>query len=305
MTLDDLKPLIEQASKSKRGRKAKAKPIKPSRKLELDYTRALLAIVDDMHSETVKALMPLAKKAPKIGDSKMVADSLFSDFTSAFSKLTASIKNKVSGIAAALASTVVGKQKAATDKQLIDMIKKQTGLELSALLQDELIAEAIDVTKATQISLINSIPQQYFDRLEQAVLASIQGGAILFNQDLEDAFAKIESLTLNRARLIARDQLGKINSQLSRARQQSLGITHYTWVTMRDTSVRGAPNYYSPYNHNKRDRMVFSWDDPPGDGHPGQPIRCRCVAVPYVAHLTGGPTAVDAVALQPPKSEIT
>mgnify|MGYP003582800311 CR=1 FL=1 len=302
--LNQLKPLIQQQSKRKRGRKAKAKPIRPSRKLELDYTRALLAIVDDMHTETVKALMPLIEQ-PNIGDGKrIVNDGLFSDFKTAFSRVSLSIKNRVAGIADALAELVVSKQNAEVDKQLIDLIQKQTGLGLTGLAQDEAINEAIAVAKAAQVALIKSLPQQYLDKVEQAVLAGIQSGAGYFNEELDAALAKIESLTQNRAKLIARDQMGKINSRISQVRQESLGITHYTWVTMRDGAVRGAPNYFSFYNHNKRDNKVFAWDNPVGDGHPGQPINCRCLAIPYVGHLTGGLTGEEMMAKQPPISEI-
>lgn len=303
--LNQLTPLIQQASKRKRGRKAKPRPIYVSRKLELDYTRALLSIVDEMHKETVAMLMPLVERKPSVGDSRrQVADGLLSDFKSAFSKVSLSIKNRVSNIADTLAELVVSKQNLEVDKQLIDLIQKQTGLGLSGLAQDEAIQEAIAVAKAAQIALIKSLPQQYLDRVEQSVIAGIQSGAGYFDEELDEALAKIEKLTQNRAKLIARDQLGKVNSRISQVRQESLGITHYTWVSMRDLAVRGAPNYYSFYNHNRRDRMVFEWANPVGDGHPGQPVNCRCGAIPYVGHLTGGPTGAEMMAQQPPVSEI-
>ena len=287
MTLDDLKPLIEQASKSKRGRKAKQKPIKVSRKLELDYTRALLAIVDDMHTETVKALMPIAKQAT--GDSRrQVADSLFSDFKAAFSKTANTVKAKVSGIAEALAKAVVSKQKTVSDSQLIDMLLKQTGIDFSALMGDSDLQEAVDEAVAANVALINSLPQQYLDRVEQAVMASLQAGTL--NTSLADDLSKIEGITQNRARLIARDQLGKINSRLSQLRQQSLGITHYTWSTSLDERVRK--------RHRQREGDLIAWDSPPPNGHPGQPIQCRCTAIPYTAHLTGGPSVDEAMGLQ-------
>ena len=286
MTLDDLKPLIEQASKSKRGRKAKAKPIKPSRKLELDYTRALLAIVDDMHSETVEALMPIAKQAT--GDSRrQVADSLFSDFKSAFSKTANTIKAKVSGIAEALAKTVVGKQKTASDSQLSDMLLKQTGIDFSGLMNDESLGDAFDEAVESNIALITSLPQQYLNRIEFAVMARLQAGTL--NISLADDLSKIEGITQNRARLIARDQLGKINSRLSQLRQQSLGITHYTWSTSLDERVRK--------RHANWEGDLIAWDSPPPEGHPGQPIQCRCTAIPYTAHLTGGPSVEEAMGL--------
>lgn len=287
MTLDDLKPLIEQASKSKRGRKAKAKPIKPSRKLELDYTRALLSIVEDMHTETVKALMPLIE-TPSIGDSKrQVADSLFSDFKSAFSKTANTIKAKVSGIAETLAKAVVSKQKTASDSQLIDMLLKQTGIDFSGLMNDEDLGDAFDEAVESNIALIKSLSQQHLYRIEFAVMASLQAGTL--NISLADDLSKIEGITQNRARLIARDQLGKINSRLSQIRQQSLGITHYTWSTSLDERVRK--------RHANWEGDLIAWDSPPPDGHPGQPIQCRCTAIPYTAHLTGGPSVEEAMGL--------
>lgn len=288
MTLDDLKPLIEQSSKSKRGRKAKSKPVKVSRKLELDYTRALLAIVDDMHSETVKALMPIAKQAQRVGDSKMVADSLFSDFKSAFSKTANTIKAKVSGIAEALAKTVVSKQKTASDSQLIDMLLKQTGIDFSGLMNDEDLGDAFDEAVESNIALIKSLSQRHLNRIEFAVMASLQAGTL--NTSLADDLSKIEGITQNRARLIARDQLGKINSRLSQLRQQSLGITHYTWSTSLDERVRK--------RHANWEGDLIAWDSPPPNGHPGQPIQCRCTAIPYTAHLTGGPSVEEAIGLQ-------
>jgi len=273
--LNQLKPLIQQQSKRKRGRKAKARPIYVSRKLELDYTRTLLAIVDDMHTETVKALMPLID-TPIIGDSKrQVGDSLFSDFKTAFSKTANTVKAKVSGIASTLAQTVVSKQGQQSDNQLSAMILSKTGIDFSGLMSDSVLQEAVDEAVAANIALINSIPQQYLDRVEQAVMASLQAGTL--NATLADELKKIKGVTDSRAKLIARDQLGKINSRLAQIRQQSLGITHYFWSTSHDERVRA--------RHRRWDGDLIAWDNPPIDGHPGQAIQCRCTAIPDLDFL--------------------
>jgi len=44
----------------------------------------------------------------------------------------------------------------------------------------------------------------------------------------------------------------------------------YTWRTQGDGKVRGA--------HAERNGKVFSWDDPPEGGHPGEASNCRCRA---------------------------
>ena len=46
------------------------------------------------------------------------------------------------------------------------------------------------------------------------------------------------------------------------------------WRTVGDSRVRTA--------HRAREGQIFAWDKPPSDGHPGQPINCRCYAEPII-----------------------
>ena len=78
----------------------------------------------------------------------------------------------------------------------------------------------------------------------------------------------------NRAVLIGSDQVGKLNGRLMEYWQRSAGIEEYRWQTMMDDRVRPA--------HADRQGLIFSWDKPPSDGHPGMAIRCRCVADPVI-----------------------
>jgi SPP1 gp7 family putative phage head morphogenesis protein len=50
------------------------------------------------------------------------------------------------------------------------------------------------------------------------------------------------------------------------------GVTEYIWSTTKDNRVRK--------EHQAREGKTFSYDNPPSDGNPGEPIRCRCVASP-------------------------
>lgn len=49
---------------------------------------------------------------------------------------------------------------------------------------------------------------------------------------------------------------------------------YYVWRTRNDRKVRP--------EHAANDGRVFSWDDPPDTGHPGEDYGCRCRAEPYV-----------------------
>lgn len=73
-----------------------------------------------------------------------------------------------------------------------------------------------------------------------------------------------------RAKVIARDQISKLNGQLTRARQENIGIKSYTWRDSGDERVRD--------RHEALNGRVFPWDKPPSEGHPGDPVLCRCVA---------------------------
>ena len=49
--------------------------------------------------------------------------------------------------------------------------------------------------------------------------------------------------------------------------------THYIWRIKRDNKV--------PPSHAANEGKVFSWDNSPPTGHPGDGYNCRCVAEPY------------------------
>lgn len=81
-----------------------------------------------------------------------------------------------------------------------------------------------------------------------------------------------------RAKLIARDQVSKLNGQLTQANQTSVGVTEYIWRSSDDSRVRAT--------HEANDDKKFKWSNPPAaTGHPGQDINCRCWAEPVFDDL--------------------
>lgn len=77
------------------------------------------------------------------------------------------------------------------------------------------------------------------------------------------------------AKLIARDQVLKLNAVVTKIRQTNLGITHYKWITSQDERVRPA--------HEELNGRVFSWNESTPIGyHPGEDYQCRCVAQPVL-----------------------
>lgn len=126
----------------------------------------------------------------------------------------------------------------------------------------------------TSAGFIRNIPQQTSRRIADKVLTGVGQG--LRFEEIAKQISREGEISLNRARLVARDQTGKIYSEAQEAVQADAGITHYTWSTSLDSRVRDT--------HEAKEGQTFAWNSPPSDtGHPGEDINCRCVAVPLVS----------------------
>jgi len=126
------------------------------------------------------------------------------------------------------------------------------------------------------VDLIKTIPKQNLAQIRKAIEEGIKNGDDSYS--LKKVIKELEGKNKNRAKLIARDQLQKLNSNLNQARQQTLGIRGYIWRTSNDERVR--------QSHKDNNGKRFQWDKPPsGTGHPGDDIQCRCVAEPDLGEL--------------------
>lgn len=123
--------------------------------------------------------------------------------------------------------------------------------------------------------LIKTIPQRMLDDLEGIVQRGMRQGTPTKN--IRDQIRHRYRVTASRAQLIARDQIGKLNGQLTEQRQEQIGIKKFRWITMDDKDVRP--------EHEERHNKIYEWDNPPADGIPGFPINCRCYAEPVLDEL--------------------
>jgi SPP1 gp7 family putative phage head morphogenesis protein len=178
-----------------------------------------------------------------------------------------------------------------------DLVDTVSGIDVFGRLAVDTKATIAAWTKEN-IALIKSIPDVYLGDVERLVVDAFQRGRrpeavmrdLLRNNFLPDE-ARPKGAARDpeaRARLIARDQAGKLNAALTKTRHQELGLDHYIWRTSLDGSVRE--------EHAELEGMRFSWDDPPDEGHPGEPVGCRCRAEPDMSEILGiepeGPRAV-------------
>lgn len=177
-------------------------------------------------------------------------------------------------------------------RRMAAAVETQNGREVGKVFKEVL---GVDLFKAepwlngeveafvtANVSLIQSLSSSYFDRIEQTVLTAARTGLSWHEVagDLRSAYGASRA----RAELIARDQIGKFNGQLSMLRQSGAGVTRYTWRTARDERVRAS--------HRRMEGRVCLWSERPLVGsrhvHPGEDFQCRCYAEPVLEDLLDG-----------------
>lgn len=127
------------------------------------------------------------------------------------------------------------------------------------------------------VSLIKNVSDETVNKLQNLFIDASREGTP--TKEIETEVKKIFGGNDGRYKLITDDQIGKLNGNLDRIKQEEQGVEKYKWQNVGDLAVRSL--------HDVREGKRFSWDDPPSDGHPGQPIRCRCRAVPVLDDIFG------------------
>ncbi len=191
--------------------------------------------------------------------------------------------SRLEEIALLIALLVSRKNKQEVTKVLSDV----SGIELTNVFIPEPFLQAeISAFVKQNVSLINTIEDRYFSEIEGIMFRGTQQG--LRVEEIRQQIIERFKVSRNRAKLIARDQVNKLNGQLTKLRQTAVGVKEYIWRDSRDGRVRGNPAGISPNaipSHWARNGKKFKWSKPPSGGHPGQPIQCRCFAQPVLPKI--------------------
>lgn len=161
-----------------------------------------------------------------------------------------------------------------------------------------------DVWEAQNFKLIKSLADSNISLVNNTVEQAISKGA-----SLPQLMADLKKLDLNvsksRLRLIARDQIGKLQGQINQHQSEEIGLDLYIWRTAGDERVRGNPAGLYPKavpTHYEMEGKMCRWDDSSvysdDEGktwkdrtskmpkvHPGMAIQCRCTATSYYGDL--------------------
>lgn len=141
--------------------------------------------------------------------------------------------------------------------------------------------------------LIRSNASAFIDKINMLVEQAVVNGTTVRNLQKEIQKATM-GLSDSKCRLIARDQIGKLQGQISQGQMEEIGLELYIWSTSNDERVRDS--------HQEMEGLLCRWDNatvysedggktwidrPSGavDMHPGQDIQCRCVALAYFPEI--------------------
>lgn len=165
-------------------------------------------------------------------------------------------------------------------------IKQVVGIDVFG--GDQKLTDHVNTFVRQQLVQVQALKSATLNKVHAAVFDGLRQG--LRVEPLAAKLRQEVGLSKTRATIIANDQVGKLNGELTRLRQTNLGITRYKWITARDELVRPG--------HRALDGTVQTWASPPvvnpktgKRAHPGFDTHfypCRCSAQPVIEDLLAG-----------------
>ena len=149
----------------------------------------------------------------------------------------------------------------------------------------EFYEQAIASWVTDNVSKIKSIPEQSLSEIH-----SIVNDGYLQGRTAKDIAKDIQAeydLSKGMAQMMARDQIGTLNAQITQQQQRDAGCTCYEWSDSGDGRVRDC--------HKALHGKIIDWNNPPEmwymtksrgkvmtgrKCHPGEDYQCRCCALP-------------------------
>lgn len=189
--------------------------------------------------------------------------------------------------------TILAKLTLGTRQRVINLFNKTTGkldIDNAKVIADLIgvdvrrlgISHIVDQFRESTIRLVEDAGRSYAKQVREVFEAP--GAHNLRVEELRDQLEKCADVSTSRADLIARDQVLKMNGQITASRQQRAGITQYEWSTSQDERVRDT--------HAALEGTIQDWNNPPvvdektgRTAHPGGDYQCRCVAVAIIPGL--------------------
>ena len=253
-------------------------PVHPNIGLELEYTRLLNKMLEQMHKSVMWWIMSAYKANLPHTVTMALDESSAVKLEKIIRKLTR-YWNKHFYIAAKKLAKYFAEKSTQHANNSLENILKASGFAI----QFKLTPAENDVLRATiqaNVALITKMSQQHLKEIEGMVMRSVQQGRNVGDlaKELESAFA----MSKKRSRLIARDQNNKATAAIVKVRQNELNIKQAKWLHSH-AGKKPRPTHVA-MNGKLYDVDKGMWDENAhgkGKGDwvwPGELINCRCVS---------------------------
>lgn len=238
---------------------------------ELDkLIRAMTGAYEREINALWKELPPIAMDASLASQSRITLNKLKARFAKLFRDTAPTITERMLG--------GVDKYSESSLKQSLKELSG--GVTLTTAVMPAALVESMKAATTENVALIKSVAEQYHERIEGAVMRSIQQGGE-GRKTIMDELNKIGGMSQRRAKLISSDQVRKATTASNAMRAQQLGIKKFRWL---HSGGSAEPRE----KHIKASGKIFEYANPPKIGDkgeavlPGQSIACKCVAIPVL-----------------------
>ena len=279
-----------KAGRGRRGLKRKAPVIPEPRYIERRYQAILRRYVSDITDEIRDRLIDALPRLTQDRDMNAPrADNWAED-----------LGRIVDGL------TVFGRSRSERVMQELDDIANETtefnkrnfaramsaviGVDAMRGVDGEWLKVAVQSWSRENAQLIKSIPDNLLGDVEGIAQRALRTGAD--PRETAKDIRKRFGVSKNKAKMIGRDQVAKLNGQITKGRNEALGIETYEWSTAGDERVRESHVVMNGKLCRWDDASVYSddggasWNKRASIGgveqHPGSDYSCRCGSRPIL-----------------------
>lgn len=281
----DIKTQIERRSEN-REKRGKNPDITPASRgnfplmIERQYARRLTQAIDEIKALVDSLLIPrIPTMVEEVRSEDTRRDTYVEDFMAIMSGIKVTFGQTVT-------ETIV-ERTAQESAQGVDDVNSKTFTKqinqvtgVNPLRSEPWIRGVLSNHVQKNVALIKSAHESYFKDIELFVMEGLEKGQS--TKEIAKKIAERTGVAKRKAQLIARDQVATLNSNLASRRATDLGLKRFRWSTSHDERVRSS--------HRALDNNIYTYKEGANvDGVsgvlPGQPINCRCVAVPVISSL--------------------
>lgn len=259
--------------------------------IERDYQKRIRKIVERVKSiineevvNSLPAIMSETEALRPTNDSVRL-DNIGQKVAELFVATRARVGSEITDFQIGQVTEATATEMSAWNKAQITRVMKQA-LGIDYFQAEPWLAQELNIFAINNANLIKSNNTAFINQVENVVYDGMRRG--LRHEEIarqilgsgKDELGKVSRFkqAKTRANLIGRDQINKLNGNLTRLRQENAGVKRYIWRTVGDNRVRD--------KHAGFDGNEYTWEEgAPGGIHPGDEIQCRCYAEPVIDDL--------------------